>query len=141
VTCTSVVGYEDGAFVTHPVGTSLNNFTVGAGKGYFVRCGRESTWRARGTRFGAAIASVPLTSGYALLGLPLEPEPGAYTAESAGQAVNAQGGAATQLIRYDAAAGRFVAHPVGTALSNFTLELGQGYFIRCAEGSMWTLSR
>jgi hypothetical protein len=60
----------------------------------------------------------------------------------AGIEINGQpGGAATQIIRYDASLGQFVTHPVGTALNNFTLRLGEGYFIRCTSASTWTLKR
>jgi hypothetical protein len=141
-TCTSVIGYEGGAFVTHPAGTALNNFPIVAGKGYFVRCSSASTWRARGDRFEVESATIALVEGYTLIGLPVEPAPaGKYTAEGAGQTINAQGGVATQLIDYDAATGQFVTHPVGTAVSNFTLGLGRGYFIRCTKGSAWTVTR
>jgi hypothetical protein len=140
--CTSVIGYKDGAFVTHPVGTALNNFPIEVGKGYFVRCAAAGTWKAKGYRFGVSCALVPLSSGYNLVGLPLEPQPaGKYTAESAGQELNAQGGGATQLIRYDEQTGQFATHPVGTAVSNFTLDLGRGYFVRSTKSSSWTVNR
>jgi hypothetical protein len=44
----------------------------------------------------------------------MEPAAGKYTAEYAGREIGAQGNAATQVIRYDASAGRFETHPVGT---------------------------
>jgi hypothetical protein len=80
--------------------------------------------------------------GYNLVGLPLEPAPaGRYLAEGAGTEINGQGGLVTQIVRYDEQAGRFVTHPVGTAMENFTLEPGRGYFVRCAKNSTWTVSR
>jgi hypothetical protein len=143
-TCTSVVAYDaaSGAFVTHPAGTAVSNFIIAAGSGYFVRCATASTWRARGFRFAAPSGAIPLNEGYNLVGLPVEPSaPGKYTAESAAGEMNAQGGGATQFIRYDETSGQFVTHPVGTALQNFTLQPGRGYFVRCARGSVWTVSR
>jgi hypothetical protein len=101
-----------------------------------------STWRARGLRFIASSGAVTLKAGYNLVGLPVEPlVPGKYTAESAAVEMNAQGGGATQIIRYDETAGQFVTHPVGTALQNFSLAPGRGYFIRCTKDSVWTVSR
>jgi hypothetical protein len=85
---------------------------------------------------------VTLKVGYNLAGLPVEPSvPGKYTAEGAAIEINAQGGGATQLIRYDETSGQFVTHPVGTALQNFSLEPGRGYFVRCTKDSLWTVSR
>jgi hypothetical protein len=140
--CTSVIAYEGGAFVTHPAGTALNNFPIEKGKGYFVRCATAGAWKAKGYRFGVSRALVPVSSGYNLVGLPLEPgTAGKYTAESAAIEMNAQGGGATQLIRYDETAGQFVTHPVGTALQNFPLDPGRGYFLRCTKDSVWTVSR
>jgi hypothetical protein len=142
--CTSVIAYDaaSGAFVTHPAGTAVSNFTIEVGKGYFVRCAAASTWRARGLRFIASSGAVTLKAGYNLVGLPVEPSPaGKYTAERAGIEINAQGGGATQIIRYDETTGQFVTHPVGTALQNFTLELGRGYFARCTKDSVWAVSR
>jgi hypothetical protein len=141
-TCASVIQYDGGAFATHPAGTAVNNFSLAPGTGYFVRCAAASTAWLRGYRLGAASAAIPLASGYNLIGLPIEPAaPGKYTAESAGQEINAQGGGVTQVIAYDSATGQFVTHPIGTAISNFTLELGRGYFIRCAKESLWTVGR
>jgi PKD repeat protein len=140
--CTSVIGYSGGAFVTHPAGTAVNNFRIEVAQGYFLRCAAGGAWRAKGFRFVASSAVVPLETGYNLIGLPVEPVPAdKYSAEGAGQEINAQGGGATQLIDYDTALGQFVTHPVGTAVSNFTLALGRGYFVRCTKGSTWLVSR
>jgi hypothetical protein len=143
-TCTGVIAYDaaSGAFVTHPAGTAVANFNVEVGKGYFVRCMAASAWRVRGLRLIAPSGAVTLKAGYNLIGLPVEPSaPGKYTAEVAATEMNAQFGGATQLIRYDETTGQFVTHPVGTAVENFTLEPGRGYFIRCTKDSVWTLSR
>jgi hypothetical protein len=140
--CASVIAYRDGAFVTHPAGTSVNNFTIEAGRGYFVRCARAGAWTARGFRFCASSAAVPLESGYTLAGLPVEPEsPGAYTAERAGSEINGQGGLATQIVGYDASSGQFVTHPIGTAVNNFPLLPGMGFFVRCRDASTWVARR
>jgi hypothetical protein len=140
--CTSVIAYRDGAFVTHPTGTAMNNFTIEAGRGYFVRCARAGAWTARGFRFYAPSATVALEPGYTLAGLPVEPEsPGAYTAERAGIEINGQGGLATQIVGYDASSGQFVAHPIGTAVNNFPLPPGMGFFVRCGAPSTWEARR
>lgn len=141
-TCTSVIAYQGGALITHPTGTALSNFAIEIGKGYFVRCATAGTWTARGFRFDAPSWSVPLDAGYTLIGLLVDPEsPGTYTAEGAGTEINGQGGTATQIIGYDAQSGQFVTHPVGTAVNNFPLVLGKGYFVRCQDKSTWVVLR
>jgi hypothetical protein len=140
--CVSVIRYVSGAFETHPVGTAVSNFPIEAGRGYFARCAAESDWTTGGRRFPAACAPIALEAGYNLVGLPVEPDPpGRYTAEGAGLEINAQGGSATQLALYDAAGGSFMTHPLGTAIQNFTLTGGMGFFVRCASASQWTPSR
>jgi hypothetical protein len=143
--CSAVIAYdaERGAFVTHPAGTAVENMAIEVGHGYFVRCGQAGVWRARGRLFGAQRVAIPLKAGYNLVGLPLEPWPiGKYTAEAAGVQINVQpSGRATQIVRYDESSGLFVTHPIGTALENFTLALGRGYFVRCTRDSTWTVSR
>jgi hypothetical protein len=42
-----IVRYGGGAFWTHPVGTSVENFQMLTGAGYFIRCGKASTWTVR----------------------------------------------------------------------------------------------
>jgi hypothetical protein len=43
-TATQVLQYVSGAFQTHVVGAPGNNFTLEAGRGYFVRCSAPATW-------------------------------------------------------------------------------------------------
>ena len=44
VGATQVLKYEGGAFTTHPVGATVDNFPVTTGRGYFVRCAAATTW-------------------------------------------------------------------------------------------------
>jgi hypothetical protein len=135
--CVSVIRYADGAFETHPVGTAVENFPVTVGAGYFLRCTNPSTWTVEGYPLRADRASMALSTGYNLVGLPLETA--RYYAETASGEINGQGGAATQVIQYDA--GAFVTHPAGTAVDNFPLGRGRGYFIRCLAPSFWNVTK
>jgi hypothetical protein len=140
--CTSVVAYDTaaGAFVTHPVGTAVGNFAVEVGKGYFVRCVNAVTWQMQGYRLNGWSKDVKLAAGYNLVSLPLEPEPPArYTAERVGQEIDADGGGCTSVIEYRD--GAFRTHPMGTAVENFTVVTGRGYFVRCTQPSTWTARR
>jgi hypothetical protein len=135
--CAAVVRYAGGAFETHPAGTALNNFAIETGRGYFLRCRGPSRWRIAGAALADASAPLALEGGYNLIGLPVWTS--RYTAESAALDINAGGGGATQVIRY--ADGLFATHPAGTALNNFPLAPGEGYFIRCLAPSTWTVRR
>jgi hypothetical protein len=138
--CTSVIEYRDGAFATHPAGTAVENFTLAVGKGYFVRCDRASQVYVTGYPFDRALSPVALSPGYNLIGLPLDPEPAdRYTAERVGQEINADDGNATQVITYEN--GAFQTHPIGTAVNNFTVATGKGYFVRTGKTSTWTVRR
>jgi hypothetical protein len=139
-TCTSVIEYRDGSFVTHPAGTAVQNFTLEVGKGYFVRCAAACRWEMTGYLFDRSSAPVILSAGYTLIGLPLDPDPpDKYTAERVGQAIDADGGHATQVIIYEN--GAFRTHPVGTAVDNFTVLTGKGCFVRCTQSSTWQVTK
>jgi len=124
--------------VTHPLGSTENVFPVVPGEGYFVRCSTAGTWTVTGLRFSAASAPLSLAAGYSLVGLPVDAG-GTYTSESAALEINAQGGSASLVIRYDT--GVFKTHPLGSSEEVFSLLMGQGYFIRCTNPSTWTVSR
>jgi hypothetical protein len=143
VQCVSIIRYDamSGGFATHPVGTAIENFSIAVGEGYFVRCSGSGTWTLTGTPLNDPTAQIQLRSGYNLIGLPRSPA-SPYSAEAAGLEIISQPqGNVSQLIQYNAATGQFVTHPIGTALENFTLGVGQGYFIRCGTASIWTLNR
>jgi hypothetical protein len=89
---------------------------------------REIGWRVEGRGY---------KGGYNLIGLPVSTA--RYTAEAAALEINANGGSATHVIRY--ADGQFVTHPAGTAVNNFPLVPGEGYFVRCLGPSTWTVRR
>jgi hypothetical protein len=142
--CVTVISYknEEGRFYSHPVGTAVENFPVEVGNGYFVRCMQPSKVKIEGFPFTRSKAEIELLEGYNLIGLPLSPS-APYQAEGAGSEINSQSAQsnAKQIIDYDSALGSFVTHPVGTAVNNFELKLGKGYFIRCMYNWTWQLSR
>jgi hypothetical protein len=138
--CTTVIAYDavTKGFVTHPVGTSVLNFAVGVGSGYFIRCTKASTLTVTGFAFCRSTATLGLKEGYNLVGLPLSPV-NEYRAERAGAEISAAGGMAQQVVGYEGAA--FVTHPIGTSVDNFKLELGRGYFVRTGADVTWPLKQ
>jgi hypothetical protein len=135
--CTGVIRYAAGQYETHPSGSSQAIFPIVPGEGYFVRCAAPSLWRMQGYRFNARQASVALSAGYTLVALPVETA--AYTSKSATQAINAGGGSATQVLKYES--GQFVTHPAGSSQEIFPLERGAGYFLRCTALSLWNITK
>jgi hypothetical protein len=134
--CVAVIRYAGGNFETHPVGTAVNNFTIDVGSGYFLRCQGTGLWWMTGSDLSLSPVSLPLQVGYNLVSLPVSTT--RYTAESAATEINGQGGIATQVIKYEN--GQFKTHPTGTAVDNFPMIPGVGYFIRCQKVSAWAVS-
>jgi hypothetical protein len=84
----------------------------------------------------AAQVPVTLVAGYTLVALPVTPT-AALNAETLAQQINAQGGSVTSVVRYTG--GQYVTHPVGSSQNLFPIVVGEGYFVRSAAGSTWTV--
>ena len=80
--------------------------------------------------------AVPLSTGWNLIGLPLDPAT-AYTAETLGDEVNAQGANCTQVDRWYNSA--WESHVNGLPFNDFSILLGEGYFLKCPGGGTWIL--
>jgi hypothetical protein len=72
-----------------------------------------------------------LGAGYTLVALPVDPLT-PYTSETFAQAINANGGSCTSVIRYHNNA--YETHPVGSSQAIFPIEVGKGYFVRSITG-------
>ena len=81
-------------------------------------------------------ASLPLTPGWNLLALPLEPLT-ALRAQSLLDAMNGQGGVCSEIDRW--LNGGWDAHINGLPFNDFVIEPGKGYFLKCTVASQWTL--
>ena len=137
-TCSLVLRYVGGQFETHAAGTTLADFPIVPGQGYFVRCATAGAWEVTGAPLDAANVRLDLVTGFNLVGLPLVPQTG-YDAERVGREIGQQGGNVTQVVTYDN--GAFTTHPVGTTVNNFPLVPGRGYFIRCGAPAGWMVTR
>ena len=134
--CAAVLQYAGGTFTTHPVGTTILDFPIILGAGYFVRCSQPATWTVTGTPFAATSVALTLSAGFNLVALPLDPDPAnPYNSLRAGTEI----AGATQVLKYEN--GAFTTHPVGTTVNIFPLATGRGYFVRCASPTIWNVAR
>ena len=81
-------------------------------------------------------ATLSLGAGWSLMGLPLVPEI-SYTAQSLLSAVTSQGGSCSEIDRW--LNGGWDAHINGLPFNDFSVQAGQGYFVKCATDNDWTL--
>jgi len=133
---TRVLRYNGTGYDVHTVGAG-SGFGIVVGEGYFIRTTAAGSWTLRGIPLNAASAQLQIRNGYNLVGLPRIPLT-PYTAEAAIQEINAQGGNATRMLRYNGTS--YEVHTAGSG-SGFTLIKGEGYFIRATVDSWWTLQR
>jgi hypothetical protein len=83
------------------------------------------------------VATLTLSPGWNLIGLPVSPAVN-YTAESAAAEITAQGGNCTEIDRW--LNGGWDVHLRGLPFNNFSIEPGSGFFFKCAQASVWSLT-
>jgi hypothetical protein len=133
---TRVLRYNGTGYDVHVVGSG-GGFEVRVGEGYFVRASAGGIWSARGLPLGAAGAVIPLQEGYNLVGLPRVPS-SPYAAQAVLDEIRGSGGDATRVLRYNGTG--YDVHTDGSG-AGFPLGVGEGFFIRCAAASTWTVAR
>jgi len=85
----------------------------------------------------AAESQIKVYTGWNLIGLPLVPVT-PYTAESLGQAINAQGGNCERIQYWDGS--EWITHIIGTSFGDYNIEVGKGYFLLCNSKSIFTMT-
>lgn len=113
-------------WVLHPVPSTINNFPIEIGVGYFVWCTAPSTLTITG--YPATNVTIQLNAGWTCIGVPV----GNYVAASLAQEINADtmAGNCTHVMKW---APGWVVHPVPSTTNNFTIERHRGYFV-------WTIA-
>lgn len=89
-----------------------------------------------GTLFGLASEAIAFNSGWNLISLPLVPVT-PLNAETALQAINAQGGVCSEIVQW--LNGGWNSHILGLPFGQFPIVMGEGYFVKCTQSSTWTL--
>jgi len=84
---------------------------------------------------GPPLNPIPLAPGWNLISLPGRPV-FPYTVETVLREIGTQGGHCTEAARWYG--GGWSGHILGLPFNNFTVEPGQGLFVRCDQASQWT---
>ena len=123
-----------GGWEGHRCGIPPNDFTLETGAGYFVRMTAPATWTYRGSLV-ATPATLSLGAGWNLVGAAaISGTPS--TAAGACTLLNAaSAGTAVELDRW--IAGGWEGHRCGIPPNDFTLQAGQGYFVRLVRAATW----
>jgi hypothetical protein len=124
-----------GGWQGHPCGIPVNNFAIAAGAGYFVRKNVADSWCETGPAIPCPLA-IDLDVSWNAVSLPRWAA--TRTAEEACAEVEQQGGAPVEIDRWHL--GGWQGHPCGIPVNDFTLVPGEGYFVRVAAGSTWTIA-
>ena len=129
-TATIVQHWDGSGWETHQIGLPFGDFPLALAEGYFVLAETASDWTLEGSPVDPQ--ALDLNAGWNLITIPVA----GYTAESLGQDVNDQGGSATIVQHWDGSG--WETHQIGLPFGDFSIEAGQGYFVRCDSPSTWT---
>lgn len=83
-----------------------------------------------------ASQAMSFTPGWNLIALPLEPI-NSYNAETLLAAINHQADACSEIVQW--ASGGWNTYSAGLPFGIFNIELGEGYFVKCAQAVAWDL--
>ncbi len=117
------------SFVSHQKGTDVNNFTIDDGVGYIVYVEGDAVFEVNGIEILPVTMS--LQKGWNSIGWFNETS---TDAESLAQDITN----CTTISYWNNTLGRFVMHPVGTNISNFVVEKGNGYLVYVTSETTWT---
>lgn len=128
--CTAVSKWNtsSSSFDTHYKGTDAHNFTIDDGVGYLIYVNCTSVF----TITGKLILSVTinLKAGWNSIGWNNSTK---TTAENLCQNITN----CTAVAYWNSTLCRFIVHPTGTNISNFDVEIGNGYFVYVTTSSTW----
>ena len=119
--------WDGGGWQGHPCGVPVNDFPVELGLGYLVRSNSTSTVTLEGTRRWDDVTHT-IQVGWNAFSLP---HTSAYVAEDVCTEFSAAGVPITEVRRWFA--GGWDSHPCGIPINNFTIERGEGYFVKASN--------
>lgn len=128
--CTAVSKWNTSSFSfdTHYKGTDAHNFTIDGGVGYLIYVNCTSVFTITGKLILSA--TMNLKAGWDSIGWHNSTK---TTAENLGQSISN----CTAIACWNTTLGRFVVHFVGTNISNFDIEIGNGYLVYVSVSSIW----
>jgi len=107
-------------WIIYEKGIGINNFTIDPGIGYFVYCTGNVEWTVAGQLIKNV--TVNLSVGWNSLGWYNSTQ---TNADSVGEKL----ANCTAVAYWDSSLGRFITHPIGVNITNFTIKIGMGYFV------------
>lgn len=128
--------WVDGGWEGHRCGVAPNDFAIETGHGYFVRLTTPATWAYRGSVVQAA-QTLSLSTGWNLVG-PAAVSGYPTTASASCATFNAVAGTAVEIDRW--VAGGWEGHRCDLPPNDFSLQVGQGVFVRLTRPTTWTLT-
>ena len=132
-----VVRWSAGAWESHRCGLPPNDFTLEPGAGYFVRTTVAATWPTWGAAVTTPVTRALIT-GWNLVGAAVT-SPTPSTAPAICTTLNgAVAGSALEVVQWIDAG--WAAHTCGTSVNQFTMQAGQGYFVKMAKTGSIALS-
>ena len=126
---------EFGNWSSHLRDLPFGDFDLEPGRPYFLRATNRSLLRLQP---GVGIDQsevITLTTGWNFIALPRTVEP--LTAEEACTQIAEQGGAVSEIDRWDAETGNWAGHICGLPFGDFTMTPDEGYFIKSQADSTW----
>lgn len=126
--------WDGSGWVGHICGLPPNDFTLETGVGYFVRLTRPATWTYRGALV-AAPSVLTLATGWNLVGASAISGTPSVASVTCSQINTTQAGTAVELDRW--IDGGWEGYRCGLPVNDFTLQAGQGYFIRLTRPATW----
>jgi hypothetical protein len=130
--CTEIDRWLNGGWNAYVRGLPFNNFALAPGSGFFCKCTKPGVWSLTG--YPIQLASViQLNAGWNLISISHSATP--LTAQSLIAGINAQGGQCLEVDRW--LNGGWNAYIAGLPFNNFTIENGQGYFVKCVTSSSY----
>jgi hypothetical protein len=131
--CSEIYRWVSGGWDIYIGGSGGNNFDISLGRGYFIRCSGASAWNFQGKMLLSGV-SINFLSGWNLIGIPYPP--GFYNAQTLLTALNSQGGACTEVYRWQS--GGWDLFIGGSGGTPFAIEPNRGYFVRCSTSSSFS---
>ena len=113
----------------------FGNFGVEPWQPYFLRATCPSALRLPASFRTAPPGVIPLTTGWNFVALPRTA--GGPTAEAVCEQIVAQGGAVSEIDRWDADVGDWAGHICGQPFGDFEMTPDEGYFIASQVDSVW----
>ena len=133
-TAVEIDRWVNGAWESHVCNLPPNDFALEPGSGYFVRVTRPVTWTYLGARVTSP-ATRSLGTGWNLVGASAYSATPSVASTTCTQLNTVQVGTAVELDQW--IDGGWDGHRCGLPVNDFTLQAGQGYFVRLTRPATW----